>query len=235
MAAPAAVVAVVDPLHPLRVLALALALALAQGKTATKEMADPCHLYVEVSDDLSCGIFLFNIAGRICEYRSCSEFKLLFTNRSHNGRSYHTHSQGTYYSLQTGHITVVPTARIPKRLAVTANCYNFGGDGNRFSFIVDILLVPLSFDMETCFKLYQNPFKQSSESWYMGTRCLRDNIILLRKFAVQGEYVAYAVEEMDIPEDIRSATNYRLVVTCPALLARTYTNFGVSLQLEMEF
>jgi len=91
--------------------------------------------------------------------------------------------------------------------------------------------------METCFKLYLNPFRPNaeSESWNMGTRCLRDNIILLRKFAVQGEFVAFVVEELDIPEDIRNATNYRLVITCPSLHTHSFSNFGATLQLEMEF
>ncbi|KAH9959296.1 hypothetical protein BC827DRAFT_1384732 [Russula dissimulans] len=74
------------------------------------------------------------------------------------------------YSLQTGHITIVPTSQIPKRLLLTTNCVHFGGHSNNtFTYIVDVLLVPVSFNMQTCFQLYHEPFMPSSEiSWYMG-------------------------------------------------------------------
>jgi hypothetical protein len=44
--------------------------------------------------------------------------------------------------------------------------------------------------------------------------------------------MACAVKELDIAEDIRNRTDYRLVVTCPTLGTSSFT---LLLQLEMEF
>jgi len=121
---------------------------------------------------------------------------------------------------------------------LTANCYHFGGNDNnyKFTFIIDVLLVPLSFNVQTCFDLYLEPFNPGSRTWFMGTRRLRDNIILLRRFAVQGDYMACAAEQCDIPEHIRNRADHRLVVTCPVFhYASECTERGLYFQLEMEF
>ncbi|KAH9958434.1 hypothetical protein BC827DRAFT_1219486 [Russula dissimulans] len=128
-------------------------------------------------------------------------------------------------------ITVVPTIRIPRRLVLTASCYNNGGGSNAASaFIVDVLLVPLSVNTETCFNLY-HPL---DPGWgaNLSPRSPRDNIILLQRMAVRGMHMACAVKELDIAEDIRNRTDYRLVVTCPTLGTSSFT---LLLQLEMEF
>jgi len=70
----------------------------------------------------------------------------------------------------------------------------------------------------------------------MGTRRLRDNIILLRRFGVHAENSTCAVEQWDVPEDIRSGPDYRLVVTCPVMrYSYRGTQRGLHVQLEMEF
>jgi hypothetical protein len=138
---------------------------------------------------------------------------------------------------ETGHMTVIPTTRIPRRLVLTSNSYLFDSSVgcNLYTFMVDVLLVPLSFNMETCFDLYLAPFTSDTASWYMGTRSPRNNIILLRRIAFHGNHMTMKVKQWDVPEDIRNATDYRLVVTCPALITFSFTNFRVLLQLEMEF
>jgi len=138
----------------------------------------------------------------------------------------------------TGYITTIPTIRLPRRLTLTANCYCFGTSAPfNFAFIIDVLLVPLSFNTHTCFDLYLEPFNPASRGWFMGTRRLRDNIISLRRFAVQGELLACAVEQFDIPEDIiRDRTDYRLVITCPVFhYMAACTDRSIHFQLEMEF
>jgi len=141
------------------------------------------------------------------------------------------------YTTQTGHITVVPTTRIPKRLVLTANCYQYGVNSSKYTFIIDVLLVPRSFDTKTCFGLYLDPFVPDSEPWYMGTRSPRDDITLLRRIGVHGEYVACAAEQFDIPDDIRyGKPNHRLVVACPVYHYAPGTDKrGVLVQLDMEF
>jgi len=141
------------------------------------------------------------------------------------------------YSIEKGHITFVPTARIPKRIVLTTNCFNIGGfPNNTFTYIVDVLLVPISFNMQTCFHLYLDPFHKLQQSWYMGTRGIRDNIILLRRMAIQGMHVGCAVEQCDIPEEVRNKTDYRLVVTCPVLhFGSSVDKFSLFALLEMEF
>ena len=70
----------------------------------------------------------------------------------------------------------------------------------------------------------------------MGTRRLRDNIILLRRFGVRGEYSTCAVDQWDVPEDIRNGPDYRLVVACPVLgHSIKGSEVGLYVQLEMEF
>ena len=157
---------------------------------------------------------MFDVAGRAFNHRYCPEF--LSAIRSH----FHcTHPQATYHTLRIGHITIVPTAgRIPRHLVSTANCCHAGSlIGSRFTFIIDVLLVPSSFNMQTCFNLYLDPDYKGPQTWYMSTRSLRDDVILLQRITVQGEYAACAAEQCDIPEDVRSRTDYRLVVTCPVL------------------
>jgi len=125
---------------------------------------------------------------------------------------------------------------MPKRLILVANGYQFGGNHNNFTFILDVLLVPLSFNVQTCFDLYLEPFCPGSPSWFMGTRRLRDNIILLRKFAVQGNYLTCAADQFDIPEDLRNRPDYRLVITIPVYhYAVPLSDHGLYFQLEMEF
>jgi len=73
----------------------------------------------------------------------------------HDDRSHYTHSQATYYSLQTGHLTAVPIARIPRRVVATVTGLRDDPMGtNSFSVIVDFLLVPMSFNMQTCLDLH---------------------------------------------------------------------------------
>jgi len=146
---------------------------------------------------------------------------------------------GPYYGSKTGFLTTVSTSTpMPKRLLLTANCYYYGGSHNnyRFSFIIDVLLVPRSFNAESCYDLYLEPHNPESRHWYMGTRCLRDNIIRLRRFAAQGNYLTCAAEEFDIPEDIRHSSDYRLVLTCPTFHEATgVTVRGLYVQLEIEY
>ncbi|KAH9958493.1 hypothetical protein BC827DRAFT_567449 [Russula dissimulans] len=202
MAAVAAA-AVVDRRHPL--------LALAQPIRD-----NPCCSYIEVSDDLLCGIFLVycNVAVEHLNVDLGDAFA-------------------------KGYMTTVHTPRLPRRLFLTANCYHYGDQDwkwNKFTFIVDVLLVPLSFNAQTCFDLYLEPFNPQSRPAYMGTRRLRDNIILLRKFAVQGEFFTCAVDQFDIPEDLRNRLDYRLVITCPVVNNFSgCTDRGLFFQLEMEF
>jgi len=145
------------------------------------------------------------------------------------------------YNKQTGHITVIPIIRIPKRLVLTSNSYLYGNStgNNLYTFMIDVLLVPLSFNAETCFDLYLAPFVPQSESWYMGTRSPRNSIILLRRISVRGEHATIKVKQWDVPEEIRNRTeDYRLVVTCPTLQTASLSSaakFGLLLQLEMEF
>ena len=137
--------------------------------------------------------------------------------------------------LSRGHITTVPTARMPRRLLLTANCFVVGGD-RKFAFIVDILLIPPSFNAQTCFDLYLEPYNPQSRDWFMGTRRIRDNVILLRRFGVQGEGLACTAEQCDIPEDIRNASDYRLVVTVPVFhYSIEWDERGLFFHLEMEF
>jgi len=133
-----------------------------------------------------------------------------------------------------GYMTTVPTIRLPKRLVLMANGYNYGGNPNNFTFMIDILLVPLSFNVQTWTDLYLEPFNPNQQPWFMGVRRLRDNIILLRRFAAQGEFVACAADQFDIPEDIRNRSGYRLVVTCPVYQYAKSTEHGLCVQLEME-
>jgi len=144
---------------------------------------------------------------------------------------------GPLLDSNDGYITTVPTTSIPRRLVLTANCYHFGGDDKyNFTFILDVLLVPPSFNLRSCFDLYLEPYNPHSRSWYMGTRRLRDNIILLRRFGVTGEHSKCAVDQWDVPEDIRSGPDYRLVVTCPVMRHSSQgSERGLFVQLEMEF
>ncbi|KAH9958427.1 hypothetical protein BC827DRAFT_1385125 [Russula dissimulans] len=148
---------------------------------------------------------------------------------------------GRKYNKQTGHITAIPIMRIPKRLVLTSNSYLYGNitGNNLYTFMIDVLLVPLSFNAEACFDLYLAPFSPGSEPGYMGTRSPRNDIILLRRISVRGELATMKVKQWDVPEDIRNRTeDYRLVVTCPALQTATLSpaaKFALLLQLEMEF
>ncbi|KAH9958421.1 hypothetical protein BC827DRAFT_1219435 [Russula dissimulans] len=118
------------------------------------------------------------------------------------------------FSWETGFISVIPAPRLPRRVVLTAECYHGGrAPDNTFAFTVDVLLVPTSFNMETCFHLYLGPRQKG----YEGIRRLRDDIILLRRIAAHGMDVGVAAEQCDIPEDIQNRTDYRLVVTCPVL------------------
>ncbi|KAH9958487.1 hypothetical protein BC827DRAFT_1385162 [Russula dissimulans] len=141
-----------------------------------------------------------------------------------------------------GYVTTVPTIRMPRRLVLTANGYHL--NRGHFAFIVDVLLVPLIFDVRTCFDLYLEPFGPGSPSWFMGSRRLRDNVLLLRRLAVQGTFLICAVEQCDIPEEIRNRADYRLVLTIPvchlaagsgAQGTSAQEERGLFLQLEMEF
>jgi len=102
---------------------------------------------------------------------------------------------GPIYPSGKGQMTTIPITSMPRRLLLTANCYYYGGhtDNYMFSFIVDVLLVPRSFNPHSCFDLYHEPYNPEARGWYMGTRRLRDNIILLRRFtsAVKGDYLSY--------------------------------------------
>jgi len=72
----------------------------------------------------------------------------------------------------------------------------------------------------------------------MGTRRLRDNVILLRRFGVQGEQLICAVDQWDVPEDLWNSRPdyYRLVVTCPVIRGSDEgCERGLYIQLEMEF
>jgi hypothetical protein len=145
---------------------------------------------------------------------------------------------GPVYNSGKGYITTIPSSPMPKRLLLTANCYYYGGNGDnyKFSFIVDALLVPLSFYAQSCFDLYSDPYNPEGRNWYMGTRRLRDDIILLRRFAAQGDYLTCAAEHVDIPEAIRKRRDYRLVITCPTFHEATGVNArGLYVQVEMEF
>jgi len=148
-----------------------------------------------------------------------------------------TRIPSTNYTLQTGHITIVPTARIPKRIILTANCFHGGSSPiNSYTCIVDVLLVPISFNMETCFNLYRDQFYPVEHWWYMGMRTLRDNVILLRRMAVRGFHVTCATKQLDISEDVRARTDHKLVVTCPVLhSAGMFDHLSLFLLLEMEF
>jgi len=84
-----AVVVVVDHRYPL----LALAHKPAQGKIATKERDNPRYLYVEVSDDLSCGILFVYCCGRSSEYRSRT--RRHETGRLHSDRCNYKPAQAT--------------------------------------------------------------------------------------------------------------------------------------------
>jgi hypothetical protein len=220
----ALVVVVVDRRH---LLLAALAQTLARRKTATKEISDqrqpiqnnPCWLYIEVSNDLACGIFF--------GYRNIAVEHLNINVQPTRG---------------LGYVTTVPTIRMPRRLVLTANGYHL--NRGHFAFIVDVLLVPLIFDVRTCFDLYLEPFGPGSPSWFMGSRRLRDNVLLLRRLAVQGTFLICAVEQCDIPEEIRNRADYRLVLTIPvchlaagsgAQGTSAQEERGLFLQLEMEF
>jgi len=145
---------------------------------------------------------------------------------------------GPLLGTNEGYITTVPTTSIPRRLVLTANCYYFGSDDDRndFAFLLDVLLVPPDFNVQTCFDLYLEPYNPQSRAWYMGTRRLRDNIILLWRFGVHGKYSKCAVEQWDVPEDVRNGPDYRLVVTCPVMrYSYKGPERGLFVQLEMEF
>ena len=156
----------------------------------------------------------------------------------HDRRSYSTYSQATYYSLQTGHLTVVPIARIPRRVVVTATGMRNDPMGtNSFSGIVDVLLVPVSFTMQTCLDLYLTSFNSSSGQPYIaGTPSLRDQIFSLRRIAFHGVQMVCVAKQWDISEEIRNRLDYRLVITCPAFYTGgSLVYCSLSLLLEMEF
>jgi len=140
-----------------------------------------------------------------------------------------------------GYLATIPTTQLPRRIYLTANCYYFISHDKpcKFAFIIDVLLVPLSFDVRKCSDLYLEPFNPHSQSWYVGTRRLRDNIIRLRRFVVRGEDMTYDVEQCDIPEDIRNRQDYRLAVTCPVYGFFYQPDLDVKshlyVQVEMEF
>ncbi|KAH9959325.1 hypothetical protein BC827DRAFT_1156336 [Russula dissimulans] len=140
-------------------------------------------------------------------------------------------------STDQGHITIVPGARIPGRLVLSAECYHRGSHpDNAFSFLLDVLLVPIHFNVETCFDLYLDPFIPEPEHWNLGIRSLRDNIILLRRMVVRGAPDELAAEQWDIREDLRNRIDYRLVVTCPVFsCSGDVDDLSVLLLLEMEF
>jgi len=135
-----------------------------------------------------------------------------------------------------GYMTTVPVIRIPKRLVFMANGLHYGGTLSNFTFMVDILLVPVSFNVQTWAELYQEPYNPKGIPQFMGTRRLRDNIILLRRFAAQGSFVGCGGDQFEIPEDIRTRSGYRLVITCPVYqYSLPYTVHSLVFQLEMEF
>ncbi|KAH9959324.1 hypothetical protein BC827DRAFT_511707 [Russula dissimulans] len=136
-----------------------------------------------------------------------------------------------------GHITIAPGARIPERLVLTARGGHRGTPPiNTFSFILDVLLVPIHHNMETCHDLYLDPFIPEPGNWHIGISSLRDNIILLRRMVVRGAPDALAAEQWDIQEDLRNRIDYRLVVTCPMLhWAGEAHDVSILLLLEMEF
>jgi hypothetical protein len=156
-------------------------------------------------------------------------------------QSFPLHSANSTW--QTGYMKHINigTRGIPSRLVLTANCYCYRPDdsdigGNRFKFIVDVLLVPRSFKMKTCSDLYysSSPYHEEPAEWRIEKRRLPGSIILLRRFAVHGQYVACKAEQWNIPQDIRNdRSDYRLVVTCPYLDSRS--PLSLLLQLEMEF
>jgi len=145
---------------------------------------------------------------------------------------------GPVYASKKGYITIIPTSPMPRRILLTANCYYYGGnnDNYKFSFIIDLLLVPRSFYAESCYDLYQDPYNPEARGWYMGTRSLRNNIIRLRRFAAQGDYLLCAAEQCEVPEELRGRDDYRLILTCPTFHEATgVTARGLYVQLEMEF
>jgi len=134
--------------------------------------------------------------------------------RLHNGRSRFTHSQAT--------------------------CFIGSLPGKMFAVLVDVLLVPIQFNMGTCFNLYMDPHfsTQIGSSGLLSTRGLRDNIILLRRMVVRRVDAAFEVEQWDIPENVRDRTDYRLVITCPDLYIGCLQWIGelsMLLLLELEF
>ena len=59
------------------------------------------------------------------------------------------------------------------RLLLTVNGFQYGPVAV-FAFIIDVLLVPVSFNTQTCFQLYQEPFMPSSDKevgWYRPCCC----------------------------------------------------------------
>jgi len=143
---------------------------------------------------------------------------------------------------QEGYIATIATTNLPRRLVLTANCYCCDPKFIvcKFAFIIDVLLVPLAFDVRKCFDLYLEPFNPGSQSWYMGLRRLRDNVILLRRFTFRGEDLMCETEQCNISDDIRNRLDYRLVVTSPVFRFHYQgdvinTVRGLYVQLEMEF
>jgi len=88
--------------------------------------------------------------------------------------------------------------------------------------------------MQTCFHLY---LPQRHGLAGNSARGLRDNVILLRRVAAHGAHYVSAATECDIPEEVRNRTDYRLVVTCPALnhVMQIRDVFNIRLLLEMEY
>jgi hypothetical protein len=144
------------------------------------------------------------------------------------------HPQATYYTLQTGHVTIAPTAQIPKRFVLTTLFINHNHSPyDMFAFTVDVLLVPVYFNMQTCPHLYLD---QPTSSLMRG---LLDNIILLQRIVGHGKGVAMTVDQWGVPEDVRNKTDYKLVVTCPTLYYQVpespSSRVDLELLLEMEF
>ncbi|KAH9961247.1 hypothetical protein BC827DRAFT_1155370 [Russula dissimulans] len=129
---------------------------------------------------------------------------------------------GSSFSQRTGYMKQIniATRGIPSRLVLTANCYCYRPDdsdigGNRFKFIVDVLLVPRSFNMKTCSDLYysSSPYYEEPAEWRIEKRRLPGSIILLRRFAVHGQFT--------VPVEFVVTTRNGILIAVPSELSPT--------------
>jgi len=134
------------------------------------------------------------------------------------------------YNMKTGQIKIATTSRIPRQVVSMAYFYHGGvAPNNIFGFTIDVLLVPISFNMKTCSDLYVDIPDAPG-----GMRGLRDNIILLRRIATHGPHFGVAGEQWDVPEDVQNQMDYQLVVACPAMYRLLTGNATASLDLLLE-